>query len=279
MHNQHQSMHFFTEIPFSPFLNLRKSCMEEWHNSFYTNKGGNLPLLYGLDFVCSGKGKLTDEKGKKTIFGRGNVIITLKESWYCYDPLPETALKHIWFRFDGETVEKLFKSFDIKNTTIVKLNDIQKISNKFNEIYNLSKSGTMNASWDATGLLTSLLIEILLLSTEEKLLINTHNLLDRAIKNIKDQLREPTLDLKTFLHNEGIGYESFRKKFKKTTGQYPHAFWLENKINLAKTLLERSEKSIAEIADYTGYKNIYHFSSFFKRKTGIAPSKYRQMNY
>lgn len=52
--------------------------------------------------------------------------------------------------------------------------------------------------------------------------------------------------------------------------------WIEiARINMAKQLLRNRSYSIAEIAEKTGLVDQSYFSRFFKKKTGITPSEYR----
>jgi transcriptional regulator GlxA family with amidase domain len=50
------------------------------------------------------------------------------------------------------------------------------------------------------------------------------------------------------------------------------------RIERAKTLLRRSEKSITEIAYETGFGSIHYFSRYFKESVGITPNEYRTKN-
>lgn len=43
----------------------------------------------------------------------------------------------------------------------------------------------------------------------------------------------------------------------------------------AKNLLHHSDKDISEIAYTLGYENVQHFSRFFKKQVGVAPTAYR----
>ena len=47
----------------------------------------------------------------------------------------------------------------------------------------------------------------------------------------------------------------------------------------ADRLLKIKDLSIEEIAEMTGYENIYHFSNTFKKHFGISPSSYRKQPY
>ena len=59
----------------------------------------------------------------------------------------------------------------------------------------------------------------------------------------------------------------------------PNNYILYFKMAKADRLLKIKDLSIEEIAEMTGYENIYHFSNTFKKHFGISPSSYRKQPY
>jgi AraC-like DNA-binding protein len=54
-------------------------------------------------------------------------------------------------------------------------------------------------------------------------------------------------------------------------------FFDHEKANIARKKLLYSHKSISEIAEETGFNDVYGFSRFYKRVTGLTPSEQRNM--
>jgi AraC-like DNA-binding protein len=69
---------------------------------------------------------------------------------------------------------------------------------------------------------------------------------------------------------------TFRRRFKKAAGLSPRDFILMNRLQRARSLLSSTAKSISEIADDLGYRDVFFFSRQFRRHTGIAPVAYRR---
>jgi len=70
----------------------------------------------------------------------------------------------------------------------------------------------------------------------------------------------------------------FIKIFKSETGNTPFQYLLDIKINRAKDMLtHRKEMTITEICHLCGFNNLSHFTAVFKRKTGVSPSRYKQL--
>lgn len=67
----------------------------------------------------------------------------------------------------------------------------------------------------------------------------------------------------------------FIRVFKNQTGKTPHDYLLEIKIEKARQLLKKSSKTITEIASLCGFNSISHFTTLFRKKTGVTPSFFR----
>lgn len=99
--------------------------------------------------------------------------------------------------------------------------------------------------------------------------------LSRAKELLADNLRK-TLSLPEVAAQVGLSVAHFSRAFKISTGQAPHAWLQERRLDRARSLLAR-DVSLAEIAMACGYADQSHFSRLFKRATGIGPGAYRRL--
>src|SRR2546422_8252124 len=67
----------------------------------------------------------------------------------------------------------------------------------------------------------------------------------------------------------------FARLFKQSTGVSPHRFLVQRRIEQARALLAAHTLPIAEIARSVGFRTPSHFTTTFRRVTGITPSGYR----
>lgn len=81
--------------------------------------------------------------------------------------------------------------------------------------------------------------------------------------------------LNDLAHLVGTNEFTLKKGFKELFGTTVFGFWNDLKMEQAKRMLLDSDLNISEISDSIGYKNPRHFSSAFKRKFNILPSKIR----
>lgn len=73
----------------------------------------------------------------------------------------------------------------------------------------------------------------------------------------------------------GLSSSYFSRMFSKETGQKFIDYVTEEKIQLAKELIQSSNKKIYEVAEVIGYENVYYFSRVFKKTTGMSPLEFR----
>jgi AraC-like DNA-binding protein len=68
----------------------------------------------------------------------------------------------------------------------------------------------------------------------------------------------------------------FARLFKRSTGLPPHRFLVRCRVDEARALLAARTASIAEISRSVGFRTSSHFTTTFRRITGVTPSAYRR---
>ncbi len=63
--------------------------------------------------------------------------------------------------------------------------------------------------------------------------------------------------------------------FKLATGQTPHQYLINYRIDQAKQLLQTTEIPIVDIAYQIGFNSHAHFSTQFRRIVSVTPQAYR----
>lgn len=74
----------------------------------------------------------------------------------------------------------------------------------------------------------------------------------------------------------GLSPSGLIKKFRKEVGVPPLRYLIGLRIRKAKELLVNTTVGIGEIAEQTGFENIYYFSKIFKKETSLSPMEYRK---
>jgi len=68
----------------------------------------------------------------------------------------------------------------------------------------------------------------------------------------------------------------FSRLFKARTGVTPHQYVLKLRIARAKSLLNDSSRTMADIAAQCGFAHQQHFADAFRRNAGVTPTAYRE---
>ncbi len=72
--------------------------------------------------------------------------------------------------------------------------------------------------------------------------------------------------------------KSFKKEFKRILGAPPHQWYLRQRLNHSKLLLNTTRESISSIGNLCAFPNTSHFIKLFKRYFGDTPAVYRSNN-
>ena len=67
----------------------------------------------------------------------------------------------------------------------------------------------------------------------------------------------------------------FARAFRKRVGRSPYAWFLNRRIDYAKTLIEARKYSLVEIALRSGFSSQSHFNESFRRRVGCSPTKWK----
>ncbi|MEU0965986.1 helix-turn-helix domain-containing protein [Streptomyces sp. NPDC005917] len=89
------------------------------------------------------------------------------------------------------------------------------------------------------------------------------------------RLGEP-LTLDALARHAGVSARTFSRRFAEDTGYTPMQWVMRARIDLARALLERSERSVEQIADDVGLGTGTNLRLHFQRILGTTPSDYRR---
>ena len=99
--------------------------------------------------------------------------------------------------------------------------------------------------------------------------------LRHATESIERNLRGH-LTLAEIAAEVDLNPQYFARVFKKAVGQSPHQYILEKSVERAKELLKTTELSLADIASQVGIATQSHFTTVFRRATGVTPREFRE---
>lgn len=68
----------------------------------------------------------------------------------------------------------------------------------------------------------------------------------------------------------------FIRVFRAETGRTPYEFLMQARVDRARSLLRATDLTVTEICYASGFKNLSHFTTVFKRLTQMSPTAYRK---
>jgi len=99
---------------------------------------------------------------------------------------------------------------------------------------------------------------------------------ERRAKEIIDQNLGARLSLRTLAEACRLSVTHFSRAFRETTGQTPHRWLVERRLQRSADLLKRTDLPLSEIALLCGFADHSHFTNSFTRAMRMAPAAYRR---
>jgi len=94
--------------------------------------------------------------------------------------------------------------------------------------------------------------------------------LDWAIRNLDKPIKVGDL-----ADNANMSRRTFDRKFRDMLNSSPKEWLVTQRLNLARELLENSEQSIEQVAEYSGFDNATTLRHHFRKNLSVSPRQYR----
>lgn len=107
---------------------------------------------------------------------------------------------------------------------------------------------------------------------------NDKILIDKIVSIINKHLDDPNLNVEKLCQEVGLSRAHLNRKMKELFGLTPSEFIRNVRLRKACELLKQPDVDISQIAYSIGFSSQPHFSTAFKRFTGISPTDYRRKN-
>jgi AraC-like DNA-binding protein len=94
-------------------------------------------------------------------------------------------------------------------------------------------------------------------------------------QHIERHFADPDLTLAALAGVAGWSPSHLIRAFRAATGQSPHRWLLQRRLDEACRLLDLGEHSVTDVCWLAGFGSLSHFVTTFRRETGVAPGRYR----
>ncbi|TBN02916.1 AraC family transcriptional regulator [Hyunsoonleella flava] len=228
--------------------------------------------------ITKGQGIFESKATGQVNVSDGDVFLLFPGVWHRYRPKVETGWTERWVGFSGHIAKQFLSNgfFNTDEPIISKCNK-PSILNHFNALYKLYDEEPYGYQRLASGICIQLMADLYNIKSGGNNIDSLNSLVSKA-KSMMYKNINTTIDLMQIASHLGVSYSKFRINFKKQTGLSPLQYHLLLKIEKSKELLLNSNKSQKEIAFELGFESDVYFNRLFKRKTGLAPGKFRNLS-
>ena len=194
---------------------------------------------------------------------------------HSYSNIPGVEMKKYWMHFDIYPSVNLLAPLQVAHK--VNASRCTKVQELFREFAKLRKSPDLCDRLRVKAILLNLLAEYIRLADK-----NTQVVWEERDEDMRNVLAYIQVNFRRNLTTEelaGVCHmhpTHFIRAFKLRMAQTPHQYIADVRMEYARQLLDRSDRSIIEIAEDAGFYDLAHFSRTFKQYYSMTPSQYRK---
>ncbi|MBQ7329458.1 MAG: AraC family transcriptional regulator [Oscillospiraceae bacterium] len=191
-----------------------------------------------------------------------------------YHNFPDKPMEKYWMHFDLYPSSDLLSPLNVQHR--VDASNTPRVTELFREFADLCQNWDIYSRLRVKAIILELIAEYIRLAGKHTQIVNDdrgeeiRNVLSYINENFRRNLTIEELAEVCHLHPT-----HFIRAFKLKTAQTPHQYINDIRMEYARQLLDRSDRSIVEIAEDAGFYDPAHFSRAFKRHFAMTPTQYR----
>lgn len=258
--------------------NLYYSAISSGHfycdNSYHLVRESFESLL--ILYVNNGSFTFVNSEGRHITARAGETVLL-----DCYSPheyYTTDTLESLWVHVCGADSLKFYGEI-VKNCgNVVRCKDTGHIKRLLYRIIE-EMNGSTPPSETAVSLdVYKIFLELLNPLSSGTREIKNEDSIESAKNYIFDRISEK-ITVKDLAAVSRMSVSHFSRVFKSQTGFSPYDYVLTARLNRAKELLQKTDLSILQIAEATGFNSEANFVYFFTGNAGISPGKFRKLKF
>lgn len=184
----------------------------------------------------------------------------------------------LWIHLSGSGIEPLFDiTYPSKDICAVSMENAENFDERINSIIAEVRQNDIAACIHLSSHMHSILNAVCLAALENDKASIKHNSADdvrTVVKYIEKNYFNP-ITVDDMIQDIHISKYHFIRRFKRAMGITPYSYLTNYRINMSKTLLRTTDKTVSEIAEICGFLDTSNFITHFKKHTGQKPLGYR----
>ena len=153
------------------------------------------------------------------------------------------------------------------------------LADRLAAVWDCKERGAFGYELEALSILQGVVGMLLGSLPEDGKKSSEQNLAQRSMVTfIAKHFAEP-LTLEEIAQSAHLSKSACIRHFQRYAGQTPFDFLISYRLEFARDLLRRTDKSVTEIAALSGFNNLSYFGKLFRRRFGCSPSEYRKKQW
>lgn len=226
-----------------------------------------------IEYISSGMGSI-EINGKVYYPQKGDVYLLPSGSRHCYYSDAKEPWIKTFVNFRGAVADGLASAYHLKGIVLFPGVE-QAVAERFFQIYTMMQNRNLEDAYVIFK--TEILIHEIFHILGQK--IKSSIGISDEMKKIKDYLETHVSVSVTIDELSALIYRSpdyLIRHFREEFGMTPYKYFIEKKMEAAKTMLRDTSLSVKEIGELVGYEDAHYFSNVFRKESGIPPLQYRK---
>ncbi|WP_125767680.1 AraC family transcriptional regulator [Lapidilactobacillus wuchangensis] len=226
-----------------------------------------------LEYVIAGQGTIQlDQATYQAKAGQVYLLPQGHDHHYWSDP--QQPWHKLWLNFRGTLPTSLLQAYGLLQQPLF---NGQGLAPYFQELLRICRHQelTPRARTSAATTAFEALLQQLFLNNQIQTQIPMT--VQQAQIYIDHHLNQP-LKLPQLAQLVGLSPAQLTRQFQQVLAQTPYAYYLQQRLTMAQTLLRGTDLPIKVIADRLAFNDVHYFANLFKNKLGVTPYQWRQQN-
>ena len=171
---------------------------------------------------------------------------------------------------EGGILRQTLNALGLDRVDMISSSEHGQLAHYFDELYELCGQSTQKSRREACVLSYAFLVELAEMATIRQ----RPRALQRALEYIQEHL-DGTLSLEELVLYSGVSSATLHRQFRKFMQTSPVSYYLDQKLERARILLQSRPYSVKEVAEMLNYASSQYFAAEFKKKYGVSPKSFK----
>lgn len=182
-----------------------------------------------------------------------------------------------WVAFDGYASTHILSQFGMTSPIVIRPHESSSLQKLYGKMYTVQKTDRAYCDYSCSGYIYAYIIEFhRLMDTKANKLRNDRSRILAPVQDYIDENFRNDFPMTVLAEIAGITPQHLCRIFKETMNMRPNEYLTQRRLQEAKSLLQRNELPISEIAVRSGFPDAGYFSTVFRKYEGLSPLEYKK---